>query len=84
MKKICKGRNLCLSLPYNQSNNKNFSLMAYSTPQLWQFFYINEDHVKIAVGIIKAKMPQRTKKYKRNLERLHRPNVRSVGYETIK
>ena len=58
--------------------------MAYSTPQLWQFFYINEDRVKIAVGIIKAKMPQRTKKYKRNLERLHRSDVRSVGYELIK
>lgn len=58
--------------------------MKTSIPQLWQFFYINEDRVKIAVGIIRAKMPQRTKKYKRNLERLHRPNVRAVGYETIK
>lgn len=58
--------------------------MAYSTPQLWQFFYTNEKGIKIAVGIIKAKMPQRTKKYKRNLERLHRENVRSIGYELIK
>lgn len=58
--------------------------MAYSTPQLWQFFYETDNGIKIAVGIIKAKMPQRTKKYKRNLERLHRPNVRSVGYELIK
>jgi hypothetical protein len=58
--------------------------MTYSTTQLWQFFYVNENHQKIAVGIIEAKMPQRTKKYKRNLERLYRPNVRSVGYELIK
>jgi hypothetical protein len=58
--------------------------MTYSTPQLWQFFYTNEQGIKFAVGIIEAKMPQRTKKNKRNLERLHRPNVRSVGFELIK
>lgn len=58
--------------------------MISSTPQLWQFFYETNEGIKIAVGIIEAKMPQRTKKYKRNLERLHRPNVRSVGYESIK
>ncbi len=50
---------------------------------LWQFYYMNENNECISVGIIRCKEPKRTKKYKRNLQRLQRPNVRAVGYEPI-
>lgn len=58
--------------------------MSSLTTQLWQFFYINNEGENIAVGIIEAKKPQLTKKYKRNLKRLGRSNVRGVGYTLIR
>lgn len=55
----------------------------FSTVRLWQFYYEDNNGHDIAVGIIRCKEPERTKKYKRNLERLSRPNVRCVGYKAI-
>lgn len=54
-----------------------------NAPKLWQFFYEDNNGQKIAVGIKLCIAPQRTKKYKRNLNRLFRPNVRAVGYELL-
>jgi hypothetical protein len=51
--------------------------------RLWQFYYENAEGHHISVGIIRCKKPHRTKKYKRNLERLARENVRLVGYREI-
>lgn len=55
----------------------------FSEPKLWQFFYQDKNYENIAVGIIRCKEPQRTKKYKRLVLRLGKPNVRHVGFHAM-
>ena len=49
----------------------------------WIFFYEDKNGEKIVTGIKNCKLPYRTKRHKKNMQRLQDNKTLCVGYERI-